>query len=62
MQITEVKECFKQSFMGNSGWSPEDQNISRNVANNDYTQKVSDWTRGHSCYILGKTLYISFMF
>jgi hypothetical protein len=55
--------CFKQSFMGNSGGSSEDQDAYRNVDSKDWTHDFQvimtffgNLTGGHSCYILSKNL------
>jgi hypothetical protein len=60
MWARDVLEYCKQSLMGKSRRSSEDQNVYWNVDSEDYAPEVSDgsknsignWTRGYWCYIV----------
>jgi hypothetical protein len=55
---------LRQSLMGTLGGSSEDRNDDRNTDSEECVQKVSggnkdsikNWTRGHSHYIVAKSL------
>lgn len=67
MQTREAFECWKQSLMGNSDGSSEEQNVDRNMDSRGCTHEISDrnadfpgiLTRDHSLYILTMSMLCS---
>jgi hypothetical protein len=59
--IRERLECCKQSLMGDSCGSSEEQNAYRNEDCDGKVHEGRNWTRGYLCYILAKNLSIFYL-